>query len=82
MDLDPENWSQMFATNSKPPQNEVLKGWHLITLLKLSGPDGIQVHIKAIKIIMEKFQRRSQRSSSYPVHTTVYFPIVKSDFCE
>ena len=41
-----------------------------LTLLKLSGPDGIQAQIKAIKIIMEKFQRRSQRSSRYTVHTT------------
>ena len=59
----------MFATDSKPPQNEVLKVWYLITLLKLSGPDGTRAHIKAIKIIMEKFQRRSQRCSRYTVHT-------------
>ena len=30
---------------------------------------GIRAHIKAKKIIMEKFQRRSQRSSRYTVHT-------------
>ena len=40
--------------------DEVSKVWYLITLLKLSGPDGIRTHIEAIKIIMEKFQRRSQ----------------------
>ena len=44
-------------------------GRYLISLLKLSGPDGIRAHIKAIEIIMEKFQRRSQRSSRYTVHT-------------
>ena len=44
----------------------------LNNLLKLSGPDEIRAHIKAIKIIMEKFQRRSQRSSRYTVHTTVW----------
>ena len=44
----------MFATDSKSPYNAVLKVWYLITLLKLSRPDGIQAHIKAIKIMMEK----------------------------
>ena len=38
------------------------------TLLKLSGLGGIRGHIKAIRIIMEKFQRQSQRPSRYTVH--------------
>ena len=29
--------------------------WYIMTFLKLSGLSGIQAHIKAIKIIMEKF---------------------------
>ena len=41
----------MFATDSKPRQNEVQKVWYLITRLKLSGPHRIRAHIKAIKII-------------------------------
>ena len=40
-----------------------------MTLSNLSGPCGIRAHIKAIKIIMEKFQRQSQRSSRYNVRT-------------
>ena len=35
---------------------------------ELSGPNGIRAHIKAVKIIMEKFQRKSQRISRYTVH--------------
>ena len=42
--------------------------------LKLSGPGGIRAHIKAIKIIMEQFQRRSQRSSRYTVPTIQLIP--------
>ena len=62
----------MFAIDSKPPQNKVLKVWYLITILKLPLPDGIRElnsRIKAIKFIMEKCQRRSQRSSRCTVHT-------------
>ena len=33
-----------------------------------SGPGGIQAHIKAIKIMMQKFHRQSQGSSRYTVH--------------
>ena len=61
----------IFATYSKPPQNEVRKVRYLITFLKLSGLDGIRTHIKAIQIRMGKFQRRSQRSSKYTVHKWV-----------
>ena len=61
----------MVATDSKPPYNEVLKVCYLITLLKLSRPDGTGAHITAIKVIMEKFQRRSQQSSRYTVHAIV-----------
>ena len=32
---------------------------HLNNPFEIIRPDGIRVHIKAIKIIMEKFQRRS-----------------------
>ena len=46
--------------------NEVVKVWYLISILKLSGPNGNRAHFKAIKIIMEKFRRRSQRSSRLP----------------
>ena len=63
----------MFATDSKPPQNEVLKVWHLITLLKLSGPAGIRAHIKTIKTIRKRFHKSSQRSSRYTVHTIKLF---------
>ena len=64
----------MFAADSKPPYNDVLKVWYLTTLLKLSGPDGIRAHIKAIKIIMEKkFQRRSQPSSRYTKENVVVY---------
>ena len=33
-----------------------------------SGPGGIQAHIKAIKVMMQKFHRQSQGSSRYTVH--------------
>ena len=60
----------MFATDSKPPYNEVLKVWYLVTLLKLSGPDGIRVHIKAIKIIMEKILK--EVPTKFKIHRTYY----------
>ena len=59
----------MFATDSKSQLKKILKVLYLMTLLNLSGPGGIRTHIKAIKIIMEKFQRQSQRSSRYNVRT-------------
>ena len=37
--------------------------------LKLSGPGGIRVHIKPIKVAIEKFQRQSQRRSTNTVHS-------------
>ena len=46
----------MFATDSNPSLNEVLKVWYLITLLKLSGPDGTQSLNEVMKIIMENFK--------------------------
>ena len=46
-----------------------MKVWYIITLLKLSGPVGIRVHIKTVKTIMKKFQSQSQQSSRYTVNT-------------
>ena len=59
----------MFATDSKLLWNSVRNVGYLITVLKLSGLDGIRTHITAIKIIMAKYQRQSRRRSRYTVHS-------------
>ena len=51
-----------------------LKVWYLIALLKLSGHGGIWAHMKAIKIIMENFQRQSLRRSRHTVHNCINVP--------
>ena len=56
----------MFSTNSKLLSNSVWKVWYLITLLKSSGLGGIRVHVKAIRIIMKKFQRQYSNVQDTP----------------
>ena len=55
------NENAMIVTDSKLSENDVWKIWPL-TLLKLSEPSAIRADIKAIKIMMGKSQRQSQRS--------------------
>ena len=49
----------MITLNGSPPKVTLrclLSAWYLISLLKLSGPDGTGAHLKVIKIIMENFK--------------------------
>ena len=57
---------------------KVGSGNHLMGILllqKLSGLSAIRAHIKAINVIIEKFQRQSQRRSKYTswMHSIVWF---------